>query len=59
MAARQATTPEKTPPEVFNIASDDEAPTQPMEAEQGVDTGVSKTIRKHVKADTRVRLKKN
>ena len=58
MSAQQATAPEKTPPEVFNIASDDEAPTQPMETEQGVDTGVSRTIRKNVKADTRVRLKK-
>ena len=59
MSAQQATAPEKTPPEVFNIASDDEAPAQSMETEQGVDTGASSTTRKHVKADTRVRLKKN
>ena len=58
MSAQQATAPEKTPPEVFNIASDDEAPTQPMETEQGVDTGASKTTRKNVQADTRVRLTK-
>ena len=51
MSAQQATAPEKTPPEVFNIASDDEAPTQPM------DTEASKTTRKNVETDTRVRLK--
>ena len=43
MSAQQATSPEKTPPEVFNIASDDEAPTQPM------DTEASKTTRKMLK----------
>ena len=53
MSAQQATAPEKTPPEVFNIASDDEAPTQPM------DTEASKTTRKNVETNTRVRLKKN
>ena len=53
MSAQQATAPEKTPPEVFNIASDDEAPAQPM------DTEASKTTRKNVETDTRVRSKKN